>query len=308
VTPATPPAPATGLVIGGERVLVPGLVIQNWFDDPTFRLRMPGTGKPADATPRRGKPRGIAMHSTHGTPGGHDQRPQRVRPGMGPAGGAAEANVHYWYGADGQAATQLIVDFDGQVICTADLLLTCAFHIGGPNDTTNHHTIGIELVQGLSGSPHVDENGHSTGPMTENDYAYFYADQIKTAVRLVDAIRQHREMLIQAMIQSPYHGNAHPVKRLQTETDWSGVILHRDQTSGRGPGDAGDCVLQAFLDAEYEPVDFAARTDVALWQPRQAALNALGETLKVDGNPGPATAAAIEKRHGKPHGMWVPRP
>jgi hypothetical protein len=291
---------ATGLVIGGERVLVPGLTIQNWDDDPTFRARMPGTGKPADATRRRGFPRGIVMHSTHGVPGGADQRPQRVRAGMGPAGGAAEANVHYWAGNNGQAATHLIIDFDAQVICTADLLTECCFHVGGPNDTTNHHTIGIEIVQGLSGS-------EKNRPPNPDDYAYFYAEQIVAAIKLVDAIRQHPKLAIQAQIQSPYHGSANPVKRVQTEVDWTGVILHRDQTSGRGRGDAGDCVLEAFLAAGYEPVDLATGEDLTLWKSRQASLVRAGATLRVDGQPGPLTAAAIEKYMRRPHGMWVPR-
>lgn len=293
-------APATGLVMGGSRVFIPGVTVRNWFDDPSLRLRMPGTGHPADGTKRRGVPRGIVLHSTHGTPGGHDQRPQRLRSGIGPASTAAEANAHYWSRSDGQAGAHIAIDFDGDVICLADLVAECAFHAGGPNDTTNHHTIGIEIVQGLHGS--ADHK-----PFTAEDYAYFYRDQLAVAVRVVDVIRQHPALRIQPMIQSPYHGSAHPVRRFAVDTDWSGVIMHRDQTSGRGAGDAGDVVLETFLAAGYEGVDYAARGDVDLWKPRQAALNLLGAQLTVDGDPGGHTAAAIEKYYGHKSGMWVER-
>ncbi len=279
---------ATGLVIDGGLVQVPGLTIQNFYDDPSFRLRIPNDGGPAHK-----RKVAVVVHSTHGTPGGDDQRPQKVLPGAGVPGQAAEANIHYWTRSDANAGAHLLVDFDGTVICTADLVREITWHAESVNDVT----ISIEMVQGL--------HGKSTKPYTLQDYAYFYERQLVVLVLLVDAITRHPKIRIQQQVQSPYHGSAHPVPRLHAGgSDCVGVYMHRDQTSGRGPGDAGNCILEAFLKAGYEPVDFATNTDLAMWKPRQLALNALGAVLKVDGVAGLATADAIQKYRGHPDGIW----
>ncbi len=284
--------PATGLVIDGALVLVPGVSVENWHDDPRHRLRMPNDGRS-----RLGKRiNAVVIHSTHGVPGGSDQRPQRVLPGTGPVGDGAEANLRYWTRSDANAGAHLIIDFDGQVICTADLVLEETYHATSVNDVT----IGIELVQGLTSTP---ADGAPKG------FAFFYERQLEVLVRIVDAITAHPAIRIQRQIQSPYYGSSRPCLRLvRGGKDCVGIYMHRDQTGNRGPGDAGDCVLERFLAASYEPVDFAESTDLALWKPRQAALNTKGAELVVDGVAGPATARAIEKFYGHAGGVWVTRP
>ncbi len=283
-------AAASGLVIDGARVPVPGVVVENWHDNPSHRLRIPNDGR---VRPHK-RVCGIVIHSTHGVPGGSDQRPQRVLAGAGPAGNGAENNVAYWSRTAANTGAHLLIDFDGQVICTADLLLEEAYHATSVNPVT----VGIELVQGLTSVATTAE---------PKGYAFFYAKQLEVLVRVVDVITA--ALGIQRQIQSPYHGSARPALRLvRGGADCCGVYMHRDQTGNRGRGDAGDCVLDAFLAADYEPVDFANGTDLDLWKVRQAAMNSLGATLTVDGIPGAATAKAVALYHDREHGMWVVRP
>jgi hypothetical protein len=280
---------ATGLVIDGKFVPVPGVRVENWHDNPAHRLRMPNDGRSRLGT----RINAVVIHSTHGVPGGSDQRPQRVLPGARPSGDGAEANIRYWTRSDANAGAHIILDFDGQVICTADLAREETYHATSVNDVT----VGIELVQGLSSIPVPD---------APHGYAFFYEKQLAVLVAVVDVITA--SLRIQRQIQSPYHGSAKPVERLvHGGKDCVGVYMHRDQTSNRGPGDAGDCVLEAFLRAGYEPVDFAAGADLEVWRKRQLALVAAGAVLTVDGVPGPITSRALEA-FGHARGMWVQRP
>lgn len=280
----------TGLVIDGKLELVPGLDVQNFHDEPAFRLRMGN-----DGCPRPGRHvLALTYHSTHGVPGGHDNRPQRLLPGAGPPGGAAEANIRYWTSSSASGGAHILIDFDGQVICTADLVTEETYHATSVNGVT----VGFEIVQGLTDTPAVD---------APHGYAFFYQKQIDVAVILGDFLT--RRFRRQRQVQAPYHGSSHPVPRLVAGgKDCIGVYQHRDQTSDRGPGDAGDFVLKAFLDAGYEAVDFAASTDLKLWSTRQAALNQIGAGLMIDGVPGTATTDAIERYYQKAHGLWVQRP
>jgi len=283
---------ATGMVVDGALELVPGLTVQNWHDDPAFRLKIGNDGR---AVPGRSV-RGFTFHSTHGVPGGSDNRPQRVLPGAGPPGGGAEANIRYWTSSSSSGGAHLLVDYDGQVICAADLVREETYHATSVNGVT----VGIEIVQGLTDKPHADGGA-------PHGYAFFYQKQIDVVVALGDWLT--RRFRRPRQIQSPYHGSSHPVDRLvHGGADCLGVYMHRDQTSNRGPGDAGDCILQAFLAAGYEAVDFAAGTDKTLWMKRQGDLNLLGAALVVDGIPGLATMAAVEKYWAKKHGQIVVRP
>lgn len=283
-------AAASGLVIDGARVLVPGVVVENWHDNPSHRLRIPNDGR----TRPHKRVCGVVIHSTHGVPGNTDRRPQRVLAGAGKPGNGAENIVTYWSRSTASTGAHLIIDFDGQVICTADLLLEETYHATSVNPVT----VGIELVQGLTSVATTAE---------PKGYAFFYAKQLEVLVRVVDVITA--ALGIQRQVQSPYNGSARPALRLvRGGAGCVGVYQHRDQTGNRGRGDAGDCVLDAFLAADYEPVDFANGTDLAMWKVRQAALNSLGAKLTVDGIPGAATAAAIARYHDRADGMWVVRP
>lgn len=188
------------------------------------------------------------------------------------------------------------MDYDGSIICTADLMREASYHA----TTVNGVTIGIEIVQGATTTPAQDGSA-------PKGYAYFYDKQLDAVVVLLDYLT--RRFRIQRQIQSPYHGSSHPVPRLVAGgATCYGVYMHRDQTSNRGPGDAGDFVLQRILNAGYEPVDFAAGTDLSIWKMRQQAMNKQGAKLAVDGIPGAGTARAIEQYRGRKHGLWIVRP
>lgn len=283
---------ATGLVINGTLELVPGLIVQNWHDEPVFRLKMGNDGRKRPGT----HVYGVTLHSTHGVPGGSDSRPQRMLPGAGPAGGAAEANIRYWTSSSASGGAHLLVDFDGTVICTADLVTEESYHAESVNDVT----VGIEIVQGLTATPVQDGSA-------PHGYAFFYEKQLDAVVTLVDYIT--KRLRIQRQVQSIYHGSSHPISRLVSGGhDCIGVYQHRDQTSNRGYGDAGDFVMQRFLTVGYEAIDFAANTDTKLWIVRQAALNLSGAGLRLDGVAGPGTTDAVEKYQGRKHGLWIARP
>ncbi len=257
----------SGLILNGIAESPPGLVTRSWHDDPTLRLQIPG-----DGTQRVTKwIRGITLHSTVGKDGAV------VLPGAGTPGGAA-ANAHYWSKAGSSAGAHLLVDFDGSVICTADLVTEAAYHATSVNDVT----VGIEIVQ-------------------RNDGA-FYEEQPLAVVRLVDWLTQR--LGIQRQVQSPYGRNA--IKRLVAGgKDVVGVFAHYHQTTARGPGDCGKFLFDRLLAAGYEGVDFERDSDKLIWRSRQASLGMA--PADCDGIAGPRTVAAL-RAAGKFLGLRVERP
>jgi hypothetical protein len=196
------------IVIDGSRTDIPGLVTRCWDDDPALRATAHGGGP-------RGAPwvRSVVLHTTRGVPGGRDARPQVLHAGAGAPGGAA-ANAHYWHGlkADAYAGAHLVVDADGSVLCTADLVREQTWHATSVNGVS----VGVELVQGAD--------------------AGLYTVQLDAAVRLCDFLAAR--LGIQRQYHAPYRGSAHPVPRLAAGgADCVGFFGHRDQTSNRGPGD-----------------------------------------------------------------------
>jgi hypothetical protein len=269
----------SGLVLDGKRVLVPGLTIWNWFDNPVYRL----TGK--DVVPRRTSwVRQVIVHSSKGVPGGGDERPQVVHPGLGPSVHAGERFARFWSGSDQIAGAHLAVDHDGEIFCFADLVTESAQHAGLANDTS----VGVEIYEGGD--------------------ADFYEGQFAAAVALIDAITLLMPTPIQRQIPHRYVG---PSRRLmQSMTDVVGVLGHRDLTNRRGPGDPGGPIMSRLGAAGFELVDFDQRGELELWRRRQRDLG-----ITADGIPGAATAAALRAataikgiKGTRPAGLWVIRP
>lgn len=266
----------SGLVIKGKQVEVPGLEITNWFDNPKLRLR-PGQ----DCRARHVTwVRGIVLHTTKGIPGGTDQRPQVLRPGLGPNIQAEEKTARWWSTSPLQSGAHFVVDTDGSVGCLADAARETAFHAG----PVNEYTIGIELYQTAE--------------------AELFEGQLQAMVKLVDALTKH--FSIQRQFHAPYRKG--PIRRLENGgADVVGIYGHRDVTSNRGQGDPGDYPLQFLEQAGYEKFDFFRGLDKVEWKGRQLWLNSKGSHIDEDGIPGLSTATALKKA-GYEHGLWVQRP
>jgi len=215
--------------------------------------------------------RGIVLHTTHG------KYPQTIHPGVGNAGGAL-ANIKYWNRVPAYASSHLLVDADGRVIQTSDLITEQTWHA----TSVNAVTVGIEIVQGSDGS--------------------LFQGQIDTVVHLCDWLTAR--LGIQRQIPMAYAGK--PIDRLvHGGLDVVGVVGHRDQTTNRGRGDPGDLVMDALVAASYERFDMQLGMDLAAWKDRQ---KFLGFPLASrDGVAGPRVVNAL-KAKGFVDGIWVRRP
>lgn len=214
--------------------------------------------------------RSIILHTTVG------DEPQLVRPGAGPAG-MASRTLSAWETDKRHAGSHLLVDGDGSVWCVADLVRDATYHAQSINEVS----IGVELCQ----TPKLE----------------IWQAQLDTTVALLDALTWR--FGIQRQYHGPYLGSSWAVPRLaRGGADCVGIFGHRDQTTDRGKGDPGSAIFLALKQSGYEPLNFALDEDLAVWRTRQSALG-----VSPDGIPGPATVAALAA-HGKPGGMFVPRP
>lgn len=269
-----------GVVIDGIPTEVPGLTVSSWHDDPRLRLRIGQPGGASDGRLRKTRwVRSIVLHTTKGIPGGKDRRPQKILPGIGPSGPAAEAVAHWWSTSGLASGAHLVCDFDGSWICLADLANECAYHATTVNDVS----IGIEICQGRD--------------------AELYEGQLDSVVAMVDFLTAR--FGIQRQVPDAYRG---PIARLESGgADCVGVFGHRDQTSNRGAGDPGDAIMDRLRAAGYEAFDFSAGEDLAAWRERQRDLGVRhGTSVEVDGIPGPATVAQL-RQCGYPDGLWIRR-
>jgi hypothetical protein len=252
-------------------------VVVNWHDDPKLRLRI---GQPNGANDGRARKtkwvRQIILHTTKGIPGGKDNRPQKILPGRGPSGRAAESVAQFWSTSELASGAHLVCDFDGSWICLADLATEVAYHA----TTVNETSIGIEIYQGSD--------------------AELYEEQLASVVAMVDFLTG--QFGIQRQIPAMYSG---PIGRLEDGgTDCVGVFGHRDQTDNRGPGDPGDAIMGLLGRAGYERFDFRGGEDLKVWRQRQANLAVRqSEPIDVDGVPGPGTVAILKKL-GYTQGLW----
>lgn len=292
---------ATGIIINGKPFVVPGRAIRNCVDLVALMLKLPEDGGPRRTTWIRA---GVG-HTTKGI------KDQPLLDGRGPpADDAAKVN-RYWSNNNAAGGAQFVVDRDTDIASMCDAFRTAAYHAGAVNQVT----WGIEMFQ-----EQVYVDGTRTGPL--------YVEEVEATVVLDDVLTWAFQ--VQRQIQHPYVGR---IPRLaEGGEDAVGIYGHRDccglknRHPTRGRGDPGDhfyafhmkpIIVAADPDigrpaasfAGYEPVNYAERTDIALWKPRQKELNRLGAKLKVDGVPGPKTVAAIQKyMPDKPRGLWIKRP
>lgn len=262
-----------GLIIGGQTVQVDGLTIFNSSDAAWCRL------DPYDYAARRAqRPHLIIDHTTGGN------WPQRVIAGAG-SRGHSQRIADMWSGRDHgggeriHSGAQILVDFDGSIACLVDLRDCAAYHAEMANDVS----VGIE---------------HCTTPDGS-----IYQATLDASAKLHAALCVHLDIPFQ--VHAATYRNM-PLARCETGrktaehdgrvqsacADLYGIIQHRDQTSERGHGDAGDALIVALVGAGAEPLDYSQGQDLMRGKARQRYLNAHGATLTVDGLAGPASLAA----------------
>ena len=262
---------AAGLVLSGRVVGIPELNIipPASHGGPPWALL-----NASDCWPRPTQwIRQLIVHSTGG------RWPQPILPGTGPGGEAARV-ADTWNTDPVHSAAQIIVDSAGTIACLCDLTTTMAYHAEG----SNAWSVGIEMFQREDGG--------------------IYQATIDTTATLCMALCE--ALGIPAQVDSRPYASV-PLSRMETGTgrlrhntggpDVVGILGHRNNTGERGRGDPGDAIYSALVAAGAEPLDFAAGEDLAIARRRQAALNARGERLIVDGLVGPASIAAA-RRHG----------
>lgn len=254
------------IVVDGRRIEIPGVPSICWDDDPTVRM-----------TKQSGAPRGriwvrnVVLHTTRGIP-------VKLIKGKGHESGGAKNNARYWARHNGFSGAHLVVDYNGLVVCTADLVREKTWHATSVNDVS----VGIEIVQGKDGE--------------------VYEGQLEDVVTLCDTLADESVLAIQRQFHAPYR-RGRIVNRFATGAkDVVGFYGHRDQTNNKGPGDPGDFIFQFLERAGYEKFDYAAGEDLKAWKLRQAALGV--EAAKCDGVAGPATVKLL-KSAGYLGGQWT---
>lgn len=264
---------ASGVIVDKLPLVVPGVTVVNYVDDPSIRLpREDGTPRP------RHEVTCIVVHSTLGAPDKDFPHPQTLIPGKGPSTNLGRALAEMW-GTDHRCAgAHAGVDHDGVVYCLQDMLLWESYHA----TNVNARSIGIEYRQGRKQSE-------------------FYGVQL-VAGRLF-TIWNAVYFGVQRMVPKVYRG--HPSARLATGAkDFYGIFGHRDQSNDRGVGDPGDFIMNSFK-PYCEVFDIDANEDLDTWSKRQKWLGFTGRD--VDGIPGAKTRAALI-RLGFNAGQWMAPP
>ncbi len=276
---------AAGLLIEGALISVPGLTVV-----PPASRGGPAWNRldPGDFMPRQHAPSIICLHTT----GGHWPQPviEEAR-----TGGHAREILEMWSGADRgggerqHSAAPLVVDFNGDIYCAADIVTTAAYHARA----INARSVGIEMCT------------YRDGSITR---ATLRATALLVAALTHSGMPGSGLLAIPAqMARGPYRGD--PLRRLEVGGVGSdgaglvGVIGHRDQTAQRGCGDPGAAIWGELAALGFEGVDYDGHEDLELGRDRQAVLNArgsrAGETwrpLVVDGVCGPASLAAMRRQ------------
>jgi hypothetical protein len=275
----------SGLLLDGFLHDVPGLrIVPPWtLGGPQWNFLGPD-----DYRARSGRPHLLLDHTT----GGH--WPQRVIPGAGPAGHAREIAMD-WNGQNRSggerihSGAQLLQDFDGTFYCLVDLARCAAFHAEMANDVS----IGIEHCTTPDGSIYQAQ-------LDASAQLHLALCELLSIPHQVHAAAYRNQPL--ARCETGRKTAAHDGRVQSRCADLYGILQHRDQTSERGHGDAGDALFAAHVAAGAEPLDYSNNDDLVRGRERQAYLNALdarrGNTVRplvVDGLVGAVSIAAARR-------------
>ena len=209
-----------GVLIGGRLEQIPGLRCTSPLARPDLALKLGEDGYRAPG-------RTIDIIVIHGTMGGS---PQTILVQDAPPGNLAERNAYFWRHSPHQAATQLLVDQDGSVLCTADIADVVAFGAG----RVNSKSIQIEMAQ--TGNNELRRK------------------QINNTALLVQWLCQR--FSVPWRMCWPYRERPIP-SLVAGGGGWRGVIQHRDCSAMRGRGDAGNAIGDALLALGIEPCDMS---------------------------------------------------
>ena len=248
--------PGTGLVIDGVRTPLPEVNVVNFLDAPELAMSQ------ADGETRKPE-EPIYLAVLHTTTG---RMPQRLVPGAGPAGDLAERTARSWSNSERVASAHLIVDWDGQIVQIADLAQKITYHAG--HREVNHRSVGIELAIASDGR--------------------LWEVQMEALMALLACLTRHPRFAIGRV----YAKGDWPMAGI---ADFRGIISHRD-VGNRGEGDCGPVPYQYLDKHGYTPIAFPGPAMAAYWRGVQTQANALlaaRDPLKVDGDPGPKTFAAL---------------
>lgn len=217
---------SAGLVIGGARVAVPGVRVVTWLDD--ARTAPPITDGRARAA---GGVQAIVMHTSRG-------RRAKVRDGARPSD-RGERLARYQSRTERSVSWHLTIDTDGDVLQQADLATWMAWHV----EEANGWTVGAELVQ-------------------HRDSPDLWRVQIDAAVAVVEATCAALNIPRRLFVGPDGKPWLKPVPELLMKKyggpggRWGGVLGHCQLVPDevRGPGDPGDGIFRALLDAGFEGV------------------------------------------------------
>lgn len=256
----------SGLLINGCIVPVDGVTVIGPHDAAWAHLSA------GDGVPRSNAPQMVVLHKTRA------DDPERVLPGIGPAG-RAERVADFWSADPAHSGAHLVLD--GHVAaCLADLVTFEAWHA----NQANYRSIGIE---------HCEEAGGAVWQAT-----------LDMGVRICLAIAEHCGIQLQVPKLGSYREGC-TLKRFDDGgSTLTGFFGHRDVTTSRGKWDPGERIFELLVAAGAEQFDFALGEDREVWHARQVELNKRGHSLLVDGIPGPRTTAAL-KAEGYRGGVWA---
>lgn len=250
----------SGLLFDGRVVPVPGVDVISPNETEWAHLSS------GDGRARHGVPQMFILHTTKG------EWPQRIIDGAGPPG-RCQRTAEMWLKDPTYSGAHGVTGSDGKAACLADIIRRCAYHATFSNDRAG----GWEIYQEPGG--------------------VIYRAAIDATVKICEVVADVA-MIPRQVPRRPYLG--HPLARMLKANDGGrdvyGFLGHRDNTEDRGKGDPGEAIFLALIAAGFEPLDFAAGEDLAIWKRRQALLNAMGEKLVVDGLPGYNTMKALRRR------------
>lgn len=223
-TPAAGPVVAAeedGLVVDGVIVPIPGVEVLSF-------LRHPSLVPQVHDGRRRVEPvLSFVVHTVHGVQG------DLVETASAPSS-RAEQYARYQARTPRDVSWHYTLDTDGTLLVSADVRWAC-WHA----PPTNGWSVGMELVQESSGR--------------------LYGPQLDVAVKVIATACD----LLQIPKRVPVDAHGDPqheaIRAWQPRVEggrserWPGVLAHRNVTTNRGPGDAGDAVMRRLLAAGFAP-------------------------------------------------------
>jgi len=249
-----------GLIIGGNEYQIPGVDIVNFHDEPKYKIHAP-----EDMRMRRTRwIRSFFWHNTKNIQ-------TTFKPGKGPDTHLEDRITKLWALDKRHAGAHLAVDWDGTVVCMADLLRDATYHASQVNEVS----IGAELYE--------DSNG------------VVYELQLEQAVKVTEFCCAF--FGIQRQIPEPLFNKVIP-RLLEGGRACVGVFGHCHAYAGK-PNDPSDHIFWALRNAGFQMFDFINGTDIVFWQRIQRHHG----VTPADGIPGPVTCDALQAS-GYANGLW----